>query len=374
MPIIGLATALLIARGCPSLDSWQDGRPVGEHLFVPRDLAGLNKLDHAGLLAYCCKEDAPADYPGVLRGAHGALWAGEANAWDRVLLAAAALEGQGVEARVVPGEPPRLCYRDGGRWATVRLDADEPPQVAAEPPADALPPDELAAKRPELFHQIQPALVREYDGGRTERTQPPKPERVAEWAQQPVLLEAKPTEDGVTYILRVGSREVFHSPPLDGVRRAVLELTWRFGDRSETWSRELFDAENAKPEIPGRASPRAGDRYAVAVAAGPLVPDALATRVRMMELPAHTPEADEAARQLVTAATKYQVDCDDRTRALAAECEVRVSWPRPRVTIAASEVSATGRAACPWTRWRTRSRRTAPGAGTSTSPAGWPTT
>ena len=70
------------------------------------------------------------------------------------------------------------------------------------------------------------------------------------------------------------------------------------------------DAANARPELPGRDAPRAGDRYAVVLAAGPLAPEVLATRARMMELPAYTPEADEVARQLVTAAAKYQLLLD----------------------------------------------------------------
>jgi hypothetical protein len=334
VPIAGLVAVLLLVRGC------HNPEPEPERLFVPRDLAGLRKLDRAGVLAYCRHEVRPADYPGVLRGAHGALWAGEANPWDRALLAAAALEGAGAEARVVPADPPRVCYRDGDRWATARLDADDPPEVSAAPPADAAPAGELPDKRPDLFHLIQPAVVLERDGGPAERVQPPQPERVAEWAYQPVLLEARPADGGVAYALRVGPREVLCTPVLSGVRRATLELTWTFGNQSETWSRELFDAENARPEIPGHDAPRAGDRYAIVLAAGPLAPEALATRARMMELPGYTPEADETARRLVTAAAKYQVDCDDRTRALAAECEVRVTWPKPRITVAASEVPA----------------------------------
>src|SRR5205085_2078983 len=82
---------------------------------------------------------------------------------------------------------------------------------------------------------------------------------------------------------------------------------------------------------------------AVVVAAGPLSLRVLETRLRMVAANGPTPVADEAARLLVGHGVKYQVDCDDRTQALAEETKVEVAWTEPRITIAAAEVAATGR-------------------------------
>src|SRR5438067_5603639 len=218
-------------------DAPQPAPPVeqaSKPLFVPRELAAHASLDRDGVLAYCRKRK-PATYPGVLRGAHGALWAGEANRWDRVLLAAEALQGMGVEARIVPGEHPRLTYQDGGRWQTLRLDADDPPQTADQPPAVAVTAAELATQAPTRFQTIRPVLVLEKDG---------RPQRVdggvqpvAEWVHQPVLLSATGAANGLEYVLRVGAREVLRSGALAGVRRASLELVWQAADRPVTWVR-----------------------------------------------------------------------------------------------------------------------------------------
>jgi len=329
---IGLAAIVAVAlllRGClaPRVEA-------REYLFVPADLAGLRGLDRDGVLAYCRSEVRPADYPGVARGAHGALWAGEANGWDRALLAVAALGGLGVEARVVPGEPPRVAYRDGPGWVVARLDADGPAEPLAEPPA------EIAETRPELFHTLTPEVVLDRKDGQSEHVGGEAPQHLADWAYRPVVLEAIAADGQAVYALRVGTRTVLRTPPLAGVRRAELRLTWKHGDRSETWSRELFDRANARPDVPGRDAVRVGERYAVAAAAGPLVAEALPARVRMMELAEYTPVEDATTRTLVTAAVKYQAECDEQTRALAKECQVAVTWTTPRITIAASSGSA----------------------------------
>jgi hypothetical protein len=69
-------------------------------LLVPQDLSERFDLDLAGVLDYSHQEITSADYQGVFRGAHGAPWAGEANAWDRALLAAAALESENLETGI----------------------------------------------------------------------------------------------------------------------------------------------------------------------------------------------------------------------------------------------------------------------------------
>src|SRR5438270_785913 len=84
VPVAAGIAALLLYRGC--VRETQTPPPAAaEALFVPADLARLKGLDRDGVLEYCRTQIKPANYEGILRGAHGALWAGEANAWDRVL-------------------------------------------------------------------------------------------------------------------------------------------------------------------------------------------------------------------------------------------------------------------------------------------------
>jgi len=309
------------------------GRREEEPYLLPREVA--RRFDCNGILAYCRNEIRPEAYEGVLRGAHGALWAGQANAWDRVLLAAAALEAEGIEALIVPGEPPRLAYRSGG-WHVVRLDAEEAPTKSGERPADGATAQALVESRPELFHQIVPAFVLEDGGGAARRVEAAAPERVAEWVREPVTLTVAEGE-APAYVLRVGAREVLASGALADVGRASLELVWRFGDRTTTWTRELFDKANAAAEVPGNDAPRTGDRYVVVVAGGPLVPQVLRTREFMLGSERDTPVADAVVRDLVLLATKYFVDSDQHAALASAKMGVEVGWGRPRVVVAGCE-------------------------------------
>jgi Thrombospondin C-terminal region/von Willebrand factor type A domain len=323
-------------------DAPQPAPPVDQAskpLFVPRELAAHESLDRDGVLAYCRKLK-PAAYPGILRGAHGALWASEANRWDRVLLATEALQGMGVEARIVPGEHPRLTYQDGDKWHTLRLDAEDPPQTTSQPPPGAVTAAELATQAPARFQTIRPVLILEKDG-RPQRVEAGW-QQVAEWVHQPVLLSAIEAANGLEYVLHVGTREVLRSGALAGVRRASLELIWQAADHPSTWVRELFDADNANAKNPGHDAVRKGDRYAIVLAAGPINLRVLETRLRMVAANGPTPVEDETARLLLGHCVKYQVDCDDRTQALAEETKVAVAWNEPRITIAASEVPAKG--------------------------------
>lgn len=331
-PVTLAIIGLFFLRGCHEART-----PEKEALFVPRDLARLKGLDAEGVLSYCREEVRSANYAGVQRGSYGALWAGEANDWDKALLAVAALDGKGIEARVVPGASPRVAFRTTAGWAVWRIDADKPDATAPNPPDGSVTTTELVAQRPELFHTLTPVLMLEREGKAPEQFKPATPERLEEWAHEAVIMEAKSAEGGLVYVLRIGQREVLRSGPLADVRRASLEITWQFQNRSASWTRELFDRENSKAEIPGQAEPRAGDRFVMAVAAGPLKPEVLKTRQRMMELGDYSPEPDEQVRQLVSMAVKYQIDSDERTGALAKECEVSVNWVKPRMTIATGD-------------------------------------
>lgn len=340
---IGLAVLLLLLL---AFGAWHfflkppsEPESTGE-LLVPRELAGQFKLKGAEqVLEYCRDKIRPASYEGILRGAHGALWAGEANAWDRVLLAAEALRGIDLETRIVPGDPPRLAYKDGkdGKWNVVRLDNNSAAETMDNPPAEAVEPEQLA-ERSELLHFLMPVLVVVTEDGKAQRIAAEKPERLAEWVAQPVLLAAHGKEDDVRYTLRIGEREVLKTGPLGKARRSVLELTWKMGNRPRAvWQRELFDKRNAAPEIPGQAAPHPGDRYAVVIAAGPLVPEVLKTREKMLASEKYTFVKDELERDLVFLGAKYQVDSDANTKALIERTKVEVGWTTPRITIVAAE-------------------------------------
>lgn len=344
LAVLILILLILFVRGCGAAPAKQEAEktptsPKQEALLVPEDLAERFGLDRTGILDYSRREIAGANYRGVLRGAHGALWAGEANTWDRVLLAAAALEAEGVETRIILEDPPRIAYRDGG-WVTLRLDVDEvQAEVSDELLPDAVRPSELEDARPELFHQIVPAFLLEGGQGEPRRIEG-EAESILEWVYRPVIVEAVQDGNGLQYVLRVGEERRLASGVLDGADRVVLELTWRFENRQQTWTRELFDRANAAPEIPGHDQPRAGDRYAVVVATGPLVPEVLETRQRMLELERYTPLAEPLEQDLVVQGTKYLVDSDKYTRQLAAKTDTKVTWHVPRITIAAAEMPA----------------------------------
>ncbi|MBI1903516.1 MAG: hypothetical protein HYS13_20630, partial [Planctomycetia bacterium] len=289
----------------------------------------------------------------MFRGAHGALWAGEANAWDRVLLAAEALAGKGIEARIVPGEPPRLAYRAGEGWTTVRLDGEAAAETGAAPPAGAVAGlRELAAKHPDRVHWLVPTFVLEAQDGKTKRLTG-NPDQLAAWVHEPVVVTAQDGKDGVFYGLRIGpvveeakpglKFEVgrgFGSGPVGKLRRVALELTHKFKDKTAVWQRELFDARNTPKVVPGHDAARAGDRYAIVVAAGPLIPEVLETRAKMLGSEKHTPLKEKIDRDLVFLGVKYQVDSDKHTSELAERTKVEVAWTTPRITLAASEPTA----------------------------------
>ncbi len=168
------------------------------------------------------------------------------------------------------------------------------------------------------------------------------PDRVADWVYRPVTLSTAGDGDELRYHLKVGNL-THGGVGLKGSVRARLELTWHYKNQSASWTRELFDRTTTKPQIPGHDAPRNGDRYAIVLAAGPLVTEVLATRARMFELPLYTPVDDEPTRELLGLGIKYQVDSDERTRALAEECKVEVAWTTPRVTIVAAESPRDGK-------------------------------
>ena len=341
-PIAIAVAVFLMLRGCGKKP--ESGSPTAQRkaLFVPADLGRLKKLDRDGVLEYCRTQIRPAKYDGFLRGAHGALWAGEANAWDRVLLAAEALEGLSVEMRIVPGDVPRLAYRDGTHWTTVRVDAAAAAETRPKPPPNSLSLDEFRAKHGDMFHTIQPVIELATDKGNAAAIEVPQ-QLLADWVRQPVVLRVIAEGETLHYVLDVGGKQ---SPltqgPLKRCRRATLKLTWRYKNQSAAWERVLFDRGNIKPAVPGHDAPRAGDCYAIVIASGPLLPEVLETRERMFELPGYTP-VDDPARELLRLGVKYQVDCDERAHALAKECKVDVAWTTPRVTMVAAEAAADGK-------------------------------
>src|SRR5262245_24097987 len=164
---IAIIIALFFLRGCRKVEVASK-----EALFVPRDLARLKGLDADAVLTYCRDEVRSADYAGVQRGAHGALWAGEANAWDKVLLAAAALEGKDVEARVIPGETPRLAWHGPRGWTIWRPEGGAADESTPNPPEGSVTTAELVTRRPELFHTLTPVFILERDNRAPERIQP----------------------------------------------------------------------------------------------------------------------------------------------------------------------------------------------------------
>lgn len=333
-----LLVLLLLLRGCQHepADKTVKKEEVKDALalLIPRDLA--RRFDRDGILDYCRNKIRPSTYQGIFRGAHGALWAGEANAWDRVLLASVALDAKGVENRIVPGDIPEIAYKDGQQWFWLRLDEAGMPHSASEAPAIAIPAKDLPASRPELFHEIQ-AMFGLYRDKNLDVLRSPM-QLVADWVHQPVLLSTQGEGPGLRYELRVGDRPVLTSGPLEGVTKAFVEVTWRFQGKSTTWRRDLFDNACAAADVPGRAGPRGGDQYAFVLAAGPLVPDVLPARTFMLTSSLDTPLNDKTSRDLIMMAAKYQVESDRMAHQLAREVDCKPAWSIPRVTVAASEI------------------------------------
>ena len=327
-----LAVLALLWQGCYR---GIETRKIRKSYLTPRDLA--LEFDRDGILNYCRTKLNRATYAGIFRGAHGALWGGEANDWDRVILAATALKELGVEAQIVPGHPPRLAYRDRA-WVTTCLDTNASSEASPEPPRGSVTIDQLAAERPGLFHEIRPALRLESADGAQRLFQAASAELLANWVYRPLVLSVVGGPGEERYTLRDGDREILASGPLEGVRRASLELTWRFEDRTTTWKRELFDRANEAKDIPGHDRPREGDRYALVLAAGPLVPEVISTRQHMLDVPEHTPVTDKVSRELILLGSAYLVASDKRSGPLAELTGVHVAWTIPRLVIAASEI------------------------------------
>lgn len=333
--IAALLLLLLLVGWISDRDVSQLPEPP-EPLLVPSDLA--RQFDETGIIEFCQQRIREVDYDGVMRGAYGTLWAGEGNAIDRVLLAAVALEAEGRDVRIIPGDKPQVCFSftEKGSWVASDLTADRVTMLPEGLPEDAVTPDEFS-KRLGPYHGIEASIELKRDGDESHLVRCEPPLWLEDVLHQPVLLKAVEAGGDVEYQLNVGDHVGLSTGPLAEIQRATLQLTWKFRDETRTWRRELFDRRSSDPAIPGHDQPRAGDRYAIAIAAGPLVPEVLHTRGRMMELAGFTPVADSTERLLINLATKYQVDSDERTRALSEELEVVPGWLIPRITIVASE-------------------------------------
>lgn len=309
-------------------------------LLVPAEMADRFGLKTDEIVAYCRKSIHPQEYSGILRGAYGALWTGRGNDWDRALLAAEALRGRDVAALIVPEDTPRVAVPDGAGWKIVRLDNGES-ETVEERPAGAVAPSELPGRRPELFHRLRPTLRLHGADGKTREVGAAQGATVADWVYRPVVLETRKDSAGLHYELRDyrkdGPQTLLKSDPLADVRRAELELTWTFGKTTRTWRRELFDRANSDPKVPGHAAPRAGDRYAVTVALGPLRDGVCETRLKMMAGNSYTPLPDEISQDLQQMGTRYFIDSDGHTLKLAKRTGVDVRADVPRIIVAACE-------------------------------------
>jgi hypothetical protein len=332
-----LGVILLLLKACTPEVVIQG---VTETLLTPRDLA--RRLDRDAILAYSRTEVRSVTYDGILRGAYGALWGGEANNWDRALLAATALEAEGLEVMLVPDDTTRISFRDKAtsskQWTTVRLDADLPAESSDAAPTGAISLQTLYSDKNQPFYNIFPAIVLEDNDGKVRRIEPQSPQLASEWVHLPVILSVVDGDGGPHYILNVGDRLLLDSGSVADVKRASLELSLRFGTQTNTWTRELFDRINAAPETPGHPEPLAGDKYAVVVAAGPIITDVLHTREVMLSSTDYTPISDTVASDLVQMGTNYFVASDDHSVRLAEKLGVEISWTSPRIIVAASLV------------------------------------
>ena len=312
--LLGILLWLLL-RSCAPAPEATEGATPARGSWRPY----FHLRDAAAVIEHCRTKIRPASYDGVLRGAHGALWASEGNAWDRTLLAAEALEGIGIEARIVPSNPVHLAYRDGG-WRVLRLD-----ETAA--PVD---------RRRRARGREDAGRVRR---GLDDRRPPPGP-RVPGRAgpagrgasrrrlrsasrsgcTSPSRSRWRPPPRGPATCCASAAARCSRRRASTGRRARSSSSSWRCGETSTTWRRELFSKENEAPGIPGHAAPRVGDRYAIVVSGGPLVPEVLETRVPPCSpMPPSRPLARRAARPTW---------CSSASATRSRRTRTRGSWPR----------------------------------------------
>ena len=336
--VIFLLTRLSCSRTEPPSP---DREPNAGALLVPAEMTSKFGLQGDEVVTHCRQKIRDEEYDGILRGAYGALWTGRGNVWDRTLLAAAALKAEGTTVKVIPENPPKLVIASDSSWQVMSLDSSQRKTVDQLPKA-AVDTSKLHRRHPELFHRFEPILHLQTASGESVDVRATNVEPVAEWLYQPVVLSVEEDAGGLYYSLRVygrnGARAVLQSKSLKNIRKAELHLSWRFGKSSRVWKRELFDRANGSDGVPGHSAARAGDRYAIAVALGPLDPEVLATRAQMLQREnSYTPVKDEITRNLIQMGTRYFIDSDAHTKKLAAKTHVKVTANEPRIAITAYE-------------------------------------
>jgi hypothetical protein len=309
-------------------------------ILLPADLA--REYDAPGILEYCRKTIRhDGTYEGFLRGGAGTLWAGSGNAVDRAFLACEALAAEKLDARV---RGSVVMWNENGKWKSADVRDEAPPRDIRQEDVDGLGDQPASRPEDEGSHEITAAFVLVGRDGSSRRIELPPPASggsgsLAFWTETPAVIRCGGRKRG--YTLRVGPTDRMSSGSLADVRRASLELTITFRTTNTVLSRELFDEANADRAIPGHASPRRGDLYAVVIAPGPFLPVAYQARVFLAE-----PKARDATR-LALLGVEYFVAADERTALLAKETGVQVGWPEARVVIASVHGKKNGRRGMP---------------------------
>ncbi|KAF0244083.1 MAG: hypothetical protein FD180_2848 [Planctomycetota bacterium] len=316
--------------------------PVAKHgpILVPADLA--HEYDVAGILDYCRNTVRHDDtYEGLLRGAHGTLWAGSGNAVDRACLACTALSAEKLDARYRGGN---VMWQEGTRWMVADFHGNAPPRGISQSEVDGAGNSPALPAADDGSHEITAAFVLEGRDGSLRRVElaPPAPGSagtLAYWVAEAPVIRCGGRKRG--YTLRVGASDSMNSGPLTGVKRASIEFALTFRATKTVLTRELFDEANAAPEIPGNSSPRRGDLYAIVVAPGPFLPVAYQARAFLAD------RSFRDASRLALLGVEYFVAADERTGLLAKKTGVRVGWPEARVAIASVHGKKKGRRGLP---------------------------
>ena len=351
--VVALLVALIAAvllRSCPP-----EEKQTASALLVPEDVPErFDVRDARSAISYLKDHITLADYPGLARGAYGTLWAGSGNALDRSLLLGKVLEVLGHDVRILPGDVSGLWYEDDG-WKAVVWDSGNASETVDKPAPGSMRLAESESTIGAAHHRIRFSFELETGEYHPTRYKPkvrvaamPEALSLARCTYEPIVVQIKgnikqslpgevPVSGSGGYELRIGNEVLLESGSLAGINRVLLRIDWEHQGEIQTFRRELYHVANSDPEIPGHAFPQPGDRYAIVVGSGPLVPEVFETREAMLKSHRHTSIDDPWERSLILLATRYMQEIDQATREMVAKAQVNVRGLQPRIVVTAVE-------------------------------------
>ncbi len=308
-------------------------------LALPTSVATEVGTDPQSIIRFCGDSLSRETYNDVVRGPFGTLWSRGGNAWDRSLLAVAAMEASGYHARLVAdAAQPRVAYKDQDQWIVIALGQADKPERRANAGTNwvALSAIDRSQAVPLRPMQISFDLVRNGFGSKTTRWS--RQTFVAEWICTPAWIATVPINNGVQYALHLGRETLTTSSDLRPFDWATLSIQFSPPATGQSVDRELFRRRDPADNVAGHGLTSTGDIYCVTTATGPYTAQTAESRRRLLGALQREGVCDSLVVALTMLGMSYFTASDEATHGFASSTQSRVSWLDPRLAIIALEM------------------------------------